>query len=69
MDLTGKEIVIRALSVNNFAGTSVVDIDLLTEAADGIYSSAPYRLTHSQAFDNMEDSALLTFVTAKLEAL
>lgn len=69
MDLTGKEIVIKSLAVNNFAQTSVVDVDLLTEAADGVYTAAPYRLTHSQAFDNMDDSALLTFVTAKLEAL
>lgn len=69
MDLTGKEVVIRTLSVNNFAQSSIVDVDVLTEETDGVYSAASYRITHSEAFDNMDDPALMSHVTSKLEAL
>ncbi len=70
MDLTGKEIVIRSLSVNNFAQTSVIDVEVMTETSeDGVFSADAYRITHSVAFDNMEDPALMAFVTSKLEAV
>lgn len=70
MDLTGKEIVIKSLSVNNFAQTSVIDVEVLTETSeDGVFLAALYRITHSVAFDNMDDPALMAHVTTKLGAV
>jgi|TARA_R110000823_G_scaffold283371_3_gene401567 hypothetical protein len=70
MDLENKTVTIVSMATNNLRQTSTVDVTLASEIATGIFrNEGAYKMSFDVAFENINDSRVMTSVVEKLNAL
>jgi hypothetical protein len=67
MNLTGKLVAIKSLSVNSYPGEATVEVHITQEIADDIFKNiGTYSLHFNNIFNGIGDPALLAAVNDKL---
>ena len=70
MNLENKTVAVVSMSTNNVRQTSTVSVTVSSEIATGIFrDEGAYKMSFDTAFENINDSRVMTSVVEKLTAL